>query len=151
MTRKPMQLVLERQPSTASCTIGELSIDGQHFSETLEDVIREVPGKPVSEWKLYGNTAIPAGMYEVEITYSQRFKKDLPLLLNVPGFEGIRMHAGNTEADTSGCILVGRWTGGDYVHNSVQTLNALMDMLEIANISKRAIVIDIRNPLKESA
>jgi hypothetical protein len=128
-----------------------LSIDGQPFCATLEDVVREVPGVPVHAWKVPGNTAIPSGMYEVEITYSQRFKRDLPLLLNVPGFAGIRIHAGNTEDETSGCILVGQWTGGERIHNSLLNLNALMDMLEIANISKRAIVIDIRNPLKESA
>lgn len=151
MTRKPMQLVLERQPSTASCTIGELSIDGQPFCATLEDVVREVPGVPVHAWKVPGNTAIPSGMYEVEITYSQRFKRDLPLLMNVPGFTGIRIHSGNTSDETEGCILVGQWKGGERIDNSVLNLNGLMAMLEIADISKRAIVIDIRNPLKESA
>jgi hypothetical protein len=73
---------------------------------TLEDVAREVPGEPVEAWKIPGETAIPRGTYAVRVTRSSRFKADLPILLNVPGFEGIRIHGGNTAADTEGCILV---------------------------------------------
>lgn len=73
---------------------------------TLEDPVREVPGEPVEVWKIKGDTAIPRGTYAVRVTRSNRFKTDLPLLLNVPGFEGVRIHGGNTAADTEGCILV---------------------------------------------
>lgn len=73
---------------------------------TLEDPVREVPGEPVEAWKIKGDTAIPRGTYAVRVTRSNRFKTDLPLLLNVPGFEGVRIHGGNTAADTEGCILV---------------------------------------------
>lgn len=73
---------------------------------TLEDVVREVPGEPVGAWKVKGQTAIPRGTYAVRVTRSNRFKTDLPLLLNVPGFEGVRIHGGNAAADTEGCILV---------------------------------------------
>lgn len=139
-----MKLLLESHPSGLTCTIGELSIDGQAFCNTLEDIVREVPGKAVSEWKIPGETAIPSGIYPVEITYSQRFKKDLPLVLGVPGFEGIRIHGGNTDQDTHGCILVGTWTGGEFIRNSQQALNGLMDMLEIGAISKRGITLEVR-------
>lgn len=139
-----MKLLLTSHPSGASCTIGDLSIDDQHFCNTLEDVVREEPGVPVAQWKVPGVTAIPAGIYPVEITYSQRFKRDLPLVMKVPGFTGIRIHAGNTDADTEGCILVGSWTGGESIVNSRIALNGLMDMLEIANIAKRNITIEVK-------
>lgn len=142
-----MKLLLERDPTGLTCTIGHLSVDGESFCATLEDPVREIPGQPVSKWKVAGDTAIPAGTYKVDVTYSPRFKRDLPLLLGVPGFEGVRIHAGNTNADTEGCILVGTWNGGEFIHNSRLQLAALMDLLEIAEISKRDVTIEIRNPL----
>lgn len=142
-----MKLLLERDPSSLTCTIGHLSADGVHLCDTLEDPLREKPGIPVEKWKVAGDTAIPAGTYKVEITYSPRFGCDLPLLLSVPGFEGIRIHAGNTDADTEGCILVGTWTGGEFIRNSRIALAALMDLLEIAACSKRPVTIEVRNPL----
>ena len=74
---------------------------------TLEDEVRERPGVPVSEWKIKGVTAIPAGVYEVVSQYSPRFGENTLTLLNVPGYTYIRMHAGATAADTEGCILLG--------------------------------------------
>lgn len=145
-----MKLKLQRHPSTHLCTIGELTIDDEPFCSTLEDVIREVPGKPVSEWKVPKDTAIPSGTYPIEITWSNRFKRDLPLLQNVPGFTAIRMHAGNTEADTEGCILVGQWSGGENLFSSRKTLDSLMDVLEIAAIGKQRVEIEILNPPKEN-
>lgn len=73
---------------------------------TLEDVVREIPGQPVTAWKVKRETAIPRGTYTMCVTRSNRFGVDLPLLLDVPGFEGVRIHGGNTAADTEGCILV---------------------------------------------
>lgn len=140
-----MKLTLNRHPSGVSCTIGSLLVDEIQFCETLEDVVREVPGRPVAEWKVKGGTAIPAGVYPVEITWSARFKCDLPLVSNVPGFEGIRIHAGNTDADTEGCILVGSWQGGEQIVNSRVALNSLIDMLEIAVFARRPITIEINN------
>lgn len=74
---------------------------------SLEDTVREIPGHPVSEWKIPGKTAIPSGIYRLRWTMSQRFGREMLLLENVPGFAGIRIHSGNTEADTEGCILLG--------------------------------------------
>ena len=82
-------------------TIGKLYIDDNYFCDTLEDTVR-----PKGE-KIYGKTAIPAGKYKVKKTYSPRFKKQLPEILNVPNFAGVRIHAGNTAKDTDGCILLG--------------------------------------------
>jgi hypothetical protein len=73
---------------------------------TLEDAIREVADKPVSEWKVKSKTAIPFGSYDFIVSFSNRFQKDMVEVLNVPGFAGIRFHGGNTHEDTEGCLLV---------------------------------------------
>lgn len=97
-----MEILVTREPTANGCTIGTMTIDGAFECYTLEDVVR-----PAGE-KVYGQTAIPEGRYRVKLTMSNRFKIVLPLLENVPNFEGVRIHPGNTAADTDGCILVGQ-------------------------------------------
>ena len=114
-----MDLSLARYDLTPDRTIGQLSIGGTFQCYTLEDAVREGPKVP-------GKTAIPYGRYEVVLTPSQRFQTVLPLLLDVPNFTGIRIHAGNTAADTEGCILVGKARDGDAV---LESRAALADLL----------------------
>lgn len=101
-----MKLELHRTSSTPIRALGRLLVDGEPQCYTLEDPVRELG--PNGEGKVPHETAIPAGTYEVDITFSQRFQKEMPILLNVPFFTGIRIHAGNTAEDTWGCILVGK-------------------------------------------
>lgn len=112
-----MKVILERKYIRADYTIGTLYIisgSGDIILEvdTLEDTDRGLVKTDSEYWikehKILGKTAIPVGKYEIKLTYSERFKRKLPILLNVTGFEGIRIHAGNTQKDTSGCILVGQ-------------------------------------------
>src|SRR5574343_976097 len=98
-----MKLELIRHAIKDTYTIGKLFIDGTYFCDTLEDYVR-------AGEKVFGKTAIPTGTYDVQITYSNRFKQPMPLLIDVPGFSGIRIHPGNTAEDTHGCILVGKNT-----------------------------------------
>lgn len=100
-----MELNLQRIVKDKAYTLGKLRIDGEEFCHTLEPKWRKPEAK-----KVRGRTAIPAGRYPVVITLSPKFKQWLPLLLHVPNFEGIRIHAGNTVKDTKGCILVGENT-----------------------------------------
>lgn len=117
-----MKLDLVRKWFTEESTIGELFVDGKFLCYTLEDTIREE--------KIYGKTAISYGKYEVVITRSPRFKKDMPLLLNVPGFEGVRIHAGNTAKDTEGCILVGMTKSDDFIGGSKMAFETLMQRIK---------------------
>lgn len=82
-------------------TIGKLYIDGVYLCDTLEDKVR-----PLGE-KVYGQTAIPEGTYELRWAYSPKFKRNLPRVIDVPGFKGVLIHPGNVIADTEGCILPG--------------------------------------------
>lgn len=102
-----MKLLVARREGLEGYTPGRLYVDTVFQCYTLEDQVREIPGKPVAQWKVSGKTAIPRGTYRVIVSQSARFKRRLPEVLNVPGFAGIRIHAGNTDADTEGCILVG--------------------------------------------
>lgn len=104
-----MNLILQREtPFGHPRTFGKLlAADDHRLCYTLEDEVREVEGSPVSEWKIKGATAIPAGRYRITLEYSQRFGPDTLTINDVPGFAYIRMHAGNTEADTDGCPLLG--------------------------------------------
>ena len=115
-------------------TIGKLSIDGKPFCDVIEDVVRDKNKdgdlQDAGEAKVYGQTAIPYGTYKVQLTMSNRFKKVLPLLLNVPEFEGIRIHAGNTAEDSHGCLLVGENKQKGKVINSAVTMEKLMAILK---------------------
>lgn len=102
-----MELHLKRFDCGPECSIGTLYVDGRRQCYTLEDTEREDPLSPVEDWKVKGKTAIPKGRYQVTRTYSNKFKQVLPMVNDVPGFAGIRIHSGNTAADTEGCILVG--------------------------------------------
>lgn len=124
-----MKLRVERGAPGASSTIGKLYVDGVFFAYTLEDVDRQLEsgGK-----KIQGETAIPRGSYKVIIDFSNRFQKQMMHILNVPGFEGIRIHAGNTDKDTEGCILLGKVRSDNAVFNSREAVNALFDKVRAA-------------------
>ena len=129
-----MNLFLQRIAQTPDYTIGRLEIDGKFFCHTLED--------PVREEKIAGKTAIPEGIYEVVVNHSPKFKRELPLLLDVPDFEGIRIHRGNTAKDTSGCILVGlNKVKGKVVDSTKYEL----ELTRILKSTTEPITIQIRN------
>lgn len=117
-----MNLLLKRFWLTNKSTIGCLYIDNIFELYTLEDVVREI--------KIPGETAIPEGRYNVRISYSNRFKRVLPELLDVPDFTGIRIHTGNLPQDTSGCILVGRERGIDCLSSSRIAFNEFFPKLQ---------------------
>ena len=118
-------------------TLGELFINNQFFCYTLEDKIRDV--------KIKHETCIPAGTYEVIMNYSDRFKRPLPLLLNVPNFVGIRIHAGNSKLDTSGCLLLGSKVKNDKLVNSKMTVESFIELLK-TTLPKEKVKITIINP-----
>lgn len=120
-----MNLTLRRKWLSAASTVGELFVDGVWECFVLEDRYRPAP-----EAKVKGATCIPLGRYEVVITESPKFKRELPLLLKVPGFEGVRIHPGNTPADTEGCLLPGRVRHGESVLESRVAFGALFAKLQ---------------------
>lgn len=117
-----MTLTIMRENSAHGATHGVLFVDGCFECFTLEDEVRDA--------KIPGVTAIPAGTYSVALTHSPRFGRVLPLVQRVPGFEGVRIHAGNTAGDTHGCVLVGRTRGTATIGESALALSRLMTKLE---------------------
>ncbi len=132
-----MDLKVLRKELTPRSTLGELHVDGRFECFTLEDAVRPV--------KIKGVTAIPAGIYEVVVNFSQRFQRALPLLLNVPNFDGVRIHAGNTDADTEGCLLVGKTHSADFIGNSRAAFDALFPKIEKA-AAREKIFIEFVQP-----
>lgn len=129
-----MKLLLQTVAKQATYTIGKLFIDGEYFCDTLEDTVRELGDD--GSGKVYAKTAIPPGEYIVKLTQSAKFGRLLPELLNVPFFSAIRIHAGNTPADTEGCIIVGVNDEKGMVHRSRETERKLMARLQgVSNIT----------------
>ena len=141
-----MELLLKRKYFTQNSTVSDLSVDGVFFCNVLEDVDRALDsqmGKERIGWlKQYGKTAIPYGRYEVIISYSNRFKKYLPLLVNVPGYDGIRIHPGNYHTDTEGCLLPGTYSPSvpDFVGKSKVAFDSLMSVLKDAEKKEKIFI-----------
>lgn len=121
-----MEINLIRKEFSDQSTIGDFIIDGEWFCFSLEDMVRE-PGV-----KVPGQTAIPEGRYRVVIDQSDRFRRAMPHILDVPGFDGIRIHNGNTEADTRGCPLLGFTKDRNSVGKSIPAFNQFFDRLYMA-------------------
>jgi hypothetical protein len=128
-----MKLLLERQVKTKDFTLGELFIDGVPFCYTVEDMER-MPNE-----KVYGLTAIQKGTYKVIVNMSNRFKKLMPLLIDVPNFSGVRIHSGNTAEHSLGCIIIGMTRTLNGVGMSRIAFTKLMAKLE----GQKNITIDI--------
>ena len=135
-----MKILVERKWKKEEYTIGKLYIDGTFYCNTLEDKDRgltsSMPLEEVKKKKVYGETAIPSGNYELKLSYSSKFanrvwgkkyKGQVPIILNVKGFEGIRIHPLNTAKDSLGCIGVGKNTVIGKVTNSTEYYYKLMD------------------------
>ena len=132
-----MNITLIRKYKLPTYTIGKLYIGEEYFCDTLEDKDRgltdDMTVSEISKIKIKKETAIPTGTYKVTITYSNRFKKNMPLINDVKGFEGIRIHSGNTDKDTEGCVLVGFNKVKGNVINSRDTYNKLFSILSKSN------------------
>lgn len=152
-----MELLLDRKYCKDKYTVGRLYIDGVFFSNTLEDKVRDINknGKfDNGEYKVYAETAIPYGEYEITLdVVSPKFSKyqfykevcngKVPRLLNVPHFEGILIHCGSTANNSAGCILVGNNTIKGGLTNSKETFKKLYSILDKANKNNEKITIKI--------
>ena len=134
-----MILTLKRTDFTYQSTIGELSIDGAFFCYVLEDKDRgltnDMSTPVIATKKIFGLTAIPYGTYKVELSMSNRFKRILPAILGVKGYEGIRIHRGNTAADSLGCLIVGYKKQYNTVFESTKAENDLVERLKGKDIT----------------
>lgn len=134
-----MKLKVERLWKKPGYTVGRLYVDGKFFCNTLEDTARDLN----RERKVPGKTAIPYGEYKVVFNWSPKFGRNLPRLLNVPAFEGILIHPGNTADDSSGCILVGKNTKVGRLTESRYTSDRLNVLVKDAQRKGESITIEI--------
>lgn len=144
-----MEITLIRIANKPTYCIGKLYIDGVYECDTIEDVDRGLDDSmsvdEILKKKVKGQTAIPTGTYKIEITYSPKYKRMMPLLLNVKGYSGIRIHSGNTSKDSEGCLLVGKNTKVGMVTDSRNTYQHLFSKLQKA---KDKIIIDVQRKYK---
>ena len=130
-----MNLTLKRLNLTPNYTEGELYVNGVYFCKTLEDTNRDLNKSGQfdnNEKKIYGETCIPYGKYKVILSYSPKFKRELPEILEVPDFQGIRIHRGNKISDTLGCILCGEKVKNGYLSNSTPYEIKLVELFKQA-------------------
>lgn len=131
-----MKVTIDRKYKKDTYTIGIVYVDGARFSECIEDrdrgLTQTMPLAKITSRKVYGETAIPSGTYQVRMSYSNRFGRIMPEVLNVPGFSGIRIHSGNTAKDSLGCILLGKNDKVGWVSNSRATCQRFEELLKKA-------------------
>lgn len=132
-----MKLLLRRLYRKESYIIGKLYIDDEYFCDVVEDkdrgLTQDMPLSEINKIKVMHETAIPYGTYKVILSYSPKFKRILPAILKVPGFEGIRIHNGKDKNSSSGCLIVGKNTIKGGVTSSKEYLEKLITILKTAN------------------
>lgn len=142
-------LTLNRDTYTSKSTIGKLDINGVFICDTLEDPCRDLNRdgdlKDQGEIKIYGDTAIPSGIYKMIINISSRFKKLLPRLIGIDGYDGVLIHTGNIPKDTHGCILVGN-RGLDCIKGGTSSPAMTKLMNELKKYDEYQIVIIDKKP-----
>lgn len=141
-----MNLTLKRLNLTPNYTEGELYVNGVYFCKTLEDTNRDLNKNGQfdnNEKKVYGETCIPYGKYKVILSYSPKFKRELPEILEVPNFQGIRIHRGNKILDTLGCILCGEKVKNGYLSNSTPYEIKLVELFKQAKSRNEESFIEI--------
>ena len=141
-----MNLTLKRLNLTPNYTEGELYVNGVYFCKTLEDTNRDLNKNGQfdnNEKKVYGETCIPYGKYKVILSYSPKFKRELPEILEVPNFQGIRIHRGNKISDTLGCILCGEKVKNGYLSNSTPYEIKLVELFKQAKLRNEESFIEI--------
>lgn len=136
-----MIIKIDRKYKKDTYTIGKVYINDDYYCDSLEDKDRGLKQSDsidnIKSKKVYGQTAIPSGTYKVTVTYSNKFKKKLPLINDVKGFDGIRIHSGNTDKDSLGCILLGYNKVKGKVINSRDTMNKFMNDYILPTIEKK--------------
>lgn len=141
-----MNLTLKRLNLTPNYTEGELYVNGVYFCKTLEDTNRDLNRNGQfdnNEKKVYGETCIPYGKYKVILSYSPKFKRELPEILEVPDFQGIRIHRGNKISDTLGCVLCGEKVKNGYLSNSTPYEIKLVELFKQAKSRNEESFIEI--------
>ena len=141
-----MNLTLKRLNLTPNYTEGELYVNGVYFCKTLEDTNRDLNKNGQfdnNEKKVYGETCIPYGKYKVILSYSPKFKRELPEILKVPNFQGIRIHRGNKISDTLGCVLCGEKVKNGYLSNSTPYEIKLVELFKQAKSRNEESFIEI--------
>lgn len=143
-----MEIIVKRIAKRDKYTIGRFYINGSYVCDTLEDKDRGLTDSmtedDIKKIKVYGETAIPTGTYTVIYNYSNKFKKMMPLLVDVKGYAGVRIHSGNTPSDTLGCILLGDNKEVGKVLNSRATCNKVYPVIEKAYKAGEKITITIK-------
>lgn len=134
-----LELKVKRTEYTGNSTIGELDIAGAPFCYTLEDVVR---AKSV---KIKKETAIPAGRYRVKNTFSPKYRRVMPQIMDVPMFQGIRIHGGNDKQDTEGCLLLGMHRGRDHIDTCRPALEHVYTLITAAEAMDREVWITIED------
>lgn len=146
----PLRLTVVRDDCQPGLTRGTLSVDGLLMFYTCEDEDRGLTTTDtlahVQQVKVKGRTAIPLGTYPVAFTWSPKYRRMMPLVGSVPGFQGIRIHSGNTAADTEGCLLVGKTRTPTGVGSSRVAITELYALLQAATDAGRPISISYTRP-----
>lgn len=131
---KILNIALIREEKYSTCTMGKLYLNDSYFCDTLEDIDRglydTMPLEEIKSKKVYGLTAIPYGKYKVIVNYSNKFKKLMPLLINVKGYEGVRIHNGSFASDSYGCVLIGKKVKENFINQSRDTFSQFMNKLQ---------------------
>lgn len=140
-------LIVTRKTLELERTLGELHEQGvaDRWGFTLEDtdrgLARSTPLERVRERKVFGKTAIPLGRYALDLSWSPRFKRELPIILGVPGFSGIRIHGGRDETATHGCVLVGRELREDGLHDCAPVVDRVIHWLRSRGMQPSWIIV----------